>query len=428
MGRATNQPPGPPAYRNEPDHAEIASMASAVLLDDVEAYLDEELPSYTDTPSQSSYTPTIPRNIDSDRDPHNAYYMYVFLSPESSLLTSSRPPTEPPFSTHDLMLTEYRTRFPNYSTDAAHLEAFIKEQLAFPASYFVRLCGTHTETRRNGTKETEDKITDFYIRINITYLLGRPGSGEVEFLPDNKRGYRGTIVPRLKPNTPITLDEEVSQNNNELSIWCRKYVSDPSSIKSFTLKREILNHDTKKIEQLLRSAIAETNYRGHLSIDFPKQHERVVIYSPAMINHWRMTVWIRWVFYLTFLWVFTWPVLFFLTSRYEVVKGIYKYADSPSGNDMTRKCTVMTEVQWFHRWESAIKRAALARMNNKDACLDEEYREATARADQRGETVGRTPEIPRTGNAFADGALGLLGQGLRVAEGFQSAREWGGDC
>jgi len=59
--------------------------------------------------------------------------------------------------------------------------------------------------------------------------------------------------------------------------------------------------------------------------------------------------------------------------------------------------------------------------------LDEEYREATARADVRGEVMGRTPEIPRTGNTFADGALGLLGQGLRVAEGFQSTWGWGAD-
>lgn len=90
---------------------------------------------------------------------------------------------------------------------------------------------------------------------------------------------------------------------------------------------------------------------------------------------------------------------------------------------------MMSEVDWFHRWESAVKRAALARMVNKDgACLDEEYRQATERADARGEAVGRTPEIPRTGNVFADGALGLVGQGLRVAEGFSAHRGWGGDC
>jgi hypothetical protein len=152
-----------------------------------------------------------------------------------------------------------------------------------------------------------------------------------------------------------------------------------------------------------------------------------VIYSSGTINQWRMTVWIRWLFYLTFMWIFAWPVLFFLTSRYEVVKGVFQYADNPP--DSNPRCPkVMSEVAWFHRWESAIKRAALARMVNKDGtCLDEEYREATERADARGEAMGRTPEITRTGNAFADSALGVIGQGLRVAEGFSSARGWGAD-
>lgn len=409
MGKATAHSQGPPAYRDDPDHAETASMASAVLLDDVDYFPDEELPSYTDTPAEShtSATPGVSLSA-----PHHQFY---------------EPPPEPPFSSHDFNYSEYRTRFPNYSTEASTLSTFIKQQLQYPASYFVQLCGTHTETRRNGNKETKDNITDFYIRINLTYLLGPWGSGSIEFLPDNKRGYRGTIIPRLPPGKGISLDEEIG--GDELSTWCKKYVSDPSKIKSFTLKREIQHHDTEKLEHLLRSAIAETNYRGHVSIEFLKQHERVVIYSPGTINQWRMTVWIRWMFYLTFLWIFAWPVLFFLTSRYEVVKGIFQYADSPPNTNSSRKPTVMSEIDWFHRWESAVKRAALARMINKDgACLDEEYRQATERADARGEAVGRTPEIPRTGNVFADGALGLIGQGLRVAEGFSAQRGWGGDC
>jgi hypothetical protein len=107
---------------------------------------------------------------------------------------------------------------------------------------------------------------------------------------------------------------------------------------------------------------------------------------------------------------------------------VFSYADNENSNDPARRATVMSEVDWFHMWQSAIKRAALARMNNKDTVLDDAYRIATERADQRGEQQGRQPEIPRTGNAFADGALGLLGQGLRVAEGFTTARGWGADC
>jgi hypothetical protein len=48
--------PQPAVYRDDPDYAETASMASAVLLGDVD-FPDEELPSYEDTPSQSSLLP-----------------------------------------------------------------------------------------------------------------------------------------------------------------------------------------------------------------------------------------------------------------------------------------------------------------------------------------------------------------------------------
>jgi hypothetical protein len=316
---------------------------------------------------------------------------------------------------------EIWTRFPNYSTQSTTLESMIRDQASYPPTYYVKLYGSHTETRRNGNKETKDKINDFLIQINITNLLSRgPGvHGKLELLPDNKRGYRGTRFPSLNPS--LNDVEEAG----ELRAWCDKYVADPSGVKSFTLKREIRNHDTKRLEQLLRSAIQETNYRGHLSIEFPISHQTVIIYSPGMINQWRITTWIRWLFYLTFLWILSWPFIFFITSRYAVVKAVYDYADKPPGDDVGRKPTIMSEVDWYHRWESAIRRAALARMMCKDTCLDEEYRIATARADARGEQVGTNPQIPSTGNALADGAFSLIGQGLRVAEGFNNARGWG---
>lgn len=337
-----------------------------------------------------------------------------------------RTPPDLPFSSHDMFCSEFRTRFPNYSTESDKLYTMIKTQARYPPSYYVQIHGSHTETRRNGNKETKDKITDFIIRINITNLLGGLGSGEVELLPDNKRGYRGTRIPSLKPTVGEALDEEAGRMD-ELKLWCDRYVADPSKLKSFVLKRRIINHDKKKLEQLLRSAIAETNYRGHVGIEFPSNHNSVIVYSPGKLNEWRITNWIRWLFYCTFLWIFAWPLLFFLTARYSVVKTVWLYADLQDSNDPSRKPTIMSEVEWFHMWQSAIKRAAIARMQCKDTVLDDAYRVATEQADRRGEQQGRQPEIPRTGNAFADGALGFLGQGLRVAESFSNARGWGAD-
>lgn len=288
----------------------------------------------------------------------------------------------------------------------------------------MRLIGTHTETtRRENNKEEKSTITDFSIIINLTHLL-QPGprqGGDLELLPDNKRGYRGGILPSLHPSA---WEGDAENQPDELRAWCERYVSNPARVKSFMLERKILNHDRKKLEQLLRSAIAATNYKGHLAIDWPTQYRRVIVYSPGMINRWRTTTWIRWVFYLTFLWIVSWPILFLVTKKYEVVKVVYRYADRPVDDGGERVCTVMSEGEWFQRWESAVQRAAVSRMICKDRCLDEEYRLATARADSRG-TQPR--EQIRTGNSFADGAISFLGEGLRVAEGWNAQRGWGGD-
>lgn len=296
----------------------------------------------------------------------------------------------------------------------------LHDQASFAPTYFVRLTGTHTQTTTRNKKDEKTTITDFMIQINLTHLLQpRPREGGyLEILPDNKRGYRGGIFPGLKLTA---YEDDLETHPDELRAWCERYVNNHASVKSFQLKRTIINHDKKKLDQLLRSAIAETNYRGHLQISWPTQHKRVIVYSPGLINRWRTTTWIRWVFYLTFLWILSWPILFLLTRKYEVVKAVFPYADAPHSGDVSRNPTVMSEVDWFRRWERAIQRAAMARMDCRDRCLDEEYRRAS---EQMGESGLRPGELPSTGNAIADGAFGLVGEALRTADRW---RGWGAD-
>ncbi|KAM0133992.1 hypothetical protein ACHAP3_005708 [Botrytis cinerea] len=405
MSKATTLPP-PMVYRDNPA-LDDASTSSAVSLHTIDGYVDsDELPpsySYTDEPVSTISADSVP------------------IHP--TLGVWYRSPPELPFSSHDLDCSEFRTRFPNFSTNATTLYDMIREQTKYPPGYYVNITGWHNETKRQGNKETKSKIIDFLIRINITHLLARGVglSGEVECLPNNVKGYRGG---RISSSEPTVIADEETQTD-ELKAWCEEYVSNPAGVKSFMLKREIINHDTKKLEQHLRSTLAETNYRGHVEIDFPSTHKRLIVYSPGKINEWRITTWIRWVFYLTFFWLISWPVLFFLTHKYEVVKVIFPYADRLVDDGGGRTCTIMSEVEWLNLWESSIRRAALARMMCKDRCLDDAYRRETAAADARGLVASSTQE-PDTniGNA----ALNILRQGLRVAEGFHANRGWGGDC
>ena len=334
-----------------------------------------------------------------------------------------RLPPELPFSTHDFDNSEIRTHFPDFSHTADSLFAMIKEQSLFAPCYTLQISGSHKETERHGNKETKRTVQDFSIHLNLTDLLDHTS---MVSLPGNKRGYRGGIIPRMKP---VIGSGEPEDAFDEIRMWCEHYVRNPAAVKSFTLERKIINHDQKKLEQLLRSAIYETNYKGHVDIKFLSRYTKLIVYSPGKINEWRTTTWIRWVFYLTFLWIVSWPILFFLTRKYQVVKVNFQYADIPKDDGGNRNCAVMSEVEWFHLWESTIKRAALARMVCDEACLDDAYRIATAQADARGLTSSmQPPQLPQTGNAFADGALSFLGQGLRVAEGWNASRGWGGDC
>jgi hypothetical protein len=348
-------------------------------------------------------------------------YIHTFIN-----IASVPPPLL--FSTSDTTGLEFRTNLPIYSTEDDSLRNMIHNQASYPPGYSVQISGKHTETSRHNNKEEKREVIDFLFRISLSDQLIRSGfttgvsNAPLEFLPDNKRGYRGTIIPSLNP----TIGDE--EEAHYLRAWCGKYVADPARIKSFTLRREVRNHDTKKLEQLIRSAISETNYRGHVNVGFPSTHTSLIVYSPGLINQWRMTTWIRWVFYLTFLWIFAWPILFFSTSRYEVVKSVWNYASKPPGEENGRHPTKLSELQFFHKWQSAIKRAALGRMNSHCDFLDESYWAETELADRRGALEARNPTPrPSTGNAFADSAFGLLGQGLQVAQGFNDARGWGRD-
>src|ERR1700733_8939525 len=98
----------------------------------------------------------------------------------------------------------------------------LQQQASFPPCYFVQLIGTHTETVRQNNKETKNKVRDFWIKINITSLLG---GRLVECLPDNKRGYRGGFIPSLSPTVA-----DVELHPDPLRRWCDMFVNDPAGV------------------------------------------------------------------------------------------------------------------------------------------------------------------------------------------------------
>lgn len=302
----------------------------------------------------------------------------------------------------------------------------ILEQAQYAPTYYLELEGTHKKDgEKKGNTET---ITDFHIRLNLTHLLttGIRTGGELKILPDGQKGYRGGILKSFEPSLS-DIDMESGSTADELHAWCQKFVSDPSSMKSFTFERNIINHDRSHLEYLLRRIVTSTNYRGSVNIRFLTLHNRVIVYSPHMINEWRMTPWVRWFFYLTFLWVISWPVLFLITRRYEVVNCIYQYADRPAGvGANTRKATVQSETEFVDRWEAALRSAILGRMIKKDSWLDEEYRVQVLQEEvARGQAAARA--LHGSGNADIDGAIGAIAATRNLVPGYNDASGWGYD-
>jgi hypothetical protein len=320
------------------------------------------------------------------------------------------------------------------------LEAMIREQAAYPPNYAVRLRGTHTETFRTRHNKTERKtVVDFDIRVNMTHLLvcpnpvhatdirpcdiapHRPRAQEppqeyatpsckyIKLLCPGEKGYRGTITKSLdgssEPEFPPSL-----------SSWCNAYVSDPRTVKNFVIHRQIIRHDTERLEALCRDLVHKTAYRGHTSITFETTHEKVVVCSPCFINKWRFNAILFWVFLVTILWIFTWPILFFSTKRYEAVTAVFPYRQDHVGNRAARPL-VQSEQEFFEEWKQALTRAVLAQ---HQGWVDGIYREETMQLACSGNTMMTVQSTQNSLQGFVAGAV-------RVALGIPAATGWGAD-
>lgn len=123
-------------------------------------------------------------------------------------------------------------------------------------------------------------------------------------------------------------------------------------------------------------------------------------------------------FFLTFLWIFTWPYLFFATKKFAVVRAEWPFSLVNSSTGQTVYATV-SEAQWLDKWAGLVKVLAVQRFQG-------EASEGQLRA------LMEDPAQFSSGNAHVDGVVNLLGSGLRglgeVRRGMDQALGWGADC
>lgn len=280
----------------------------------------------------------------------------------------------------------------------------------------IYIIGSHKETTRNsdGKKEVKDK-QDFRIVIsmqdylwqgdfNAVFLGTVPREMRLSTVSNGEKTYRGSFMKKRAPG--FKQDIEVGEEAPSLKEWCHRYCASAWKMRVFRIRRTVLGFDETYMKSRLEGLIRSTEYRGHINITFPVEDKYVDIYTSTRINEWRLKKWVCWIFYLTFLWIFTWPYLYFATKWYSVVKAEWIFSEvTPAG---TKKYATISEEEWFRRWHVGIRRLVLDRFVGE------------AEYEQLQGVIARPadPPIPgtiATGNTNVDNAVGLLQTGFRVA-------------
>lgn len=182
---------------------------------------------------------------------------------------------------------------------------------------------------------------------------------------------------------------------------------------SFRITRTVSGLNTQYLSSTLEALIRSTNYRGHTRITFPTPNRSTEIHSSHRLNILRFNTAVRVLFYITFLWLFAWPYLFFTTKKWAVVRVDWPY--SRTDDDGVKTYLQVSEETFFARWRKCIEGAVLGK---RKGCLTIEDLVAF-----------ETPLEPfRSGSAPVDRLVEVFGAGIRGASEVRRQWGWGGDC
>ncbi|KAA8909942.1 hypothetical protein FN846DRAFT_775740 [Sphaerosporella brunnea] len=304
------------------DHADAEagpSSSTPLLFDFDEPFAapkaaDEELPPYTEDPTYLGEEPP----------PFTTY------TPRKHLLTNGK------VVSHDAHL----------NSDVEALYQWLHSESQTPPLPLLQIEGTHRVRRavyENGKTRTDtNTVTDFYLQFDLSTFLCE--GYEVLTLPPTEKRRRGTRTAREA--TQAELEEALDVRG-----WCERYIRSPAQWKAFILRKRLASLDSQMLQTHVEAMIRSTNYRGHTRIRFPLENRSVVL-SP---DNWVCRIrygWYRWIFYLSFLWLITWPVLWLFTKKWDVVEAVYQ-------------CRPNAERDWVDRWGWVLTRLVRQRRQQK---------------------------------------------------------------
>ena len=246
---------------------------------------------------------------------------------------------------------------------AENLYAYITDYLqTVPPKPAVRIEGWHNTTVERHNKKERERVVDFDITLSLqSYLpIATPGAEHGGWQPrvvtNNDRVHRGSWR-----RTVVEQDHQFSDEpERDLMQWCDDFCDSKAKLTIFRVTRDVPGLDKDLLRMRLQALIRSTNYRGHIDVSFPIADKNVDVYSPHPINKWRIS-WVRFLFYVTMLWIITWPILFFTTKRWEVYKVSWCFSwqqDDGIGGVKKRYATI-SEQSWYEKHANLIINLAL---------------------------------------------------------------------
>lgn len=398
MGKPATSPlPGISGSSSDADAVSLHTQpGDRVYDDDVPELQSDDLPPlYSDIePETSANAPLLPTL-------HNPDYVLDLLHDDSSLHTVDANTGAEFFISARL------------DNDAKVLERQVKLSATKPPRPSVRILGTHSQTVKEKGKSEKKTITDFDVSVDLTpYLFSDATRGvswtALRTVEDNEKTRRGTILRKRAPG--VKRDIEITNPKPTLAEWCHRYCASHTGVKCFALQRRVVGFDEKRMKEKLEALVRGTNYRGTVNITFPVKDDYVLIYNECKVNRWRLTPWVVWLCYLTFLWLFTWPFLFFRTKRFEVAIAEWPFSVKEDGG--RRSYVSMSEDHIYNLWGRAISRAVL----DKRQCT----------LDQEDLLASQTAPAEPFGTAL-EGAPRFLREGINAITAVNRQLGWGGD-
>lgn len=418
------KPAAPPAgvYHDDPDRDDSASVSAISLHSNVgTANAEEEdfLPPYVDDPeSASSEAITGAQNLVSEED---------FQASSEKVIVR-----------YDAKGSATVVLSKRLTSDPVALESFIKSQTKIHPAACIWLHGEHSQ-KKGTDKNKKEKVIDFDIKIDVTNTIScraqdtpdeacAPEWSYLHIADNLEKRYRGTLFKSV--NNRTRPDVEGQALTPTLQEWCHLFCANGSKLKSFEIRHSVIHRDEEKLRRLIEANIRSTNYRGHITIGFQLSPRSITVQTPHAFNKLRHNKFFYWFCIILQFWIFTWPILFFMTKRWAITSIMWPYRRYTNRNQQQESGMIprsISEDDWARKYQYTIQQGVLSRAQDGTFI---EYMPRDEQEERRRQEQERERRASEPQSGLVGGALSLMRGVGNIIQENQNARGvgWGYDC